>query len=78
VEWINTSDKAGRRFKEYYPYTIAKHNGDKYRSVGFEYDNASRRTMWLDPTNGRTCADTSGWPDGIEPEEEDDCVLEAK
>jgi hypothetical protein len=33
-EWRNQK----RRFKEYYPYTIAKDNGDKYRSVGFEHD----------------------------------------
>ena len=35
-----------------------------------------RRRMYSDPTFGHTCADTSGWTDHTEPDDEDDWAFE--
>ncbi len=71
-----TTDKLGRKEKEYYPYEIATDGDDKYHSVLYEYDRASRRKVFSDPTFGHLCADTSGWGDNTEPDDEDDWVFD--
>jgi hypothetical protein len=76
MDWVITTDKLGRVEKEYYPYTVAVHGADKYRSVIYGYDRASRRRYYSDPTYGHTAASTTGWTDHTEPDDEDDWVFE--
>ena len=76
MDWTLTTDKLGRVEKEYYPYAIAKQSGDEYHSLLFEYDTASRRTAFSDPTFGHTCPDTSGWSGHVEPDDEDNWAFD--
>jgi len=76
MDWLDTTDLAGRLTKEYYPYTIGLHDSDEYHSILFEYDTASRRKLYSDPTFGHECADTGGWIDNTEPVDEDDWTFE--
>jgi YD repeat-containing protein len=72
--WTETTDDLGRKVKEYYPYTIAVNDSDEYHSILYEFDTASRRKMYSDPTYGHTCADTSGWTDDTEPFDEENWI----
>jgi hypothetical protein len=74
LTWLNFTDKLGRTKKQYYPYTIASHSGDEYRSLLYDYDRVSRRKKYSDPVWGHTAADTSGWSGSIEPTDEEDWV----
>jgi len=76
LDWVYTTDKLGRKLKEYYPYTIAKDGDDEYHSLLWEHDRAGRRKLYSDPTFGHKCGDTSGWTNDIEPDDEDDWVFE--
>jgi YD repeat-containing protein len=69
--WTETTDDLGRKVKEYYPYPIAVDGSDEYHSLIYEFDTASRRKLYSDPTFGHTCADTSGWTDDTEPFDEE-------
>jgi hypothetical protein len=73
--WTETTDDLGRKVKEYYPYPIAVEGSDEYHSLLYEYDTASRRKLYSDPTFGHTCGDTSGWTDDTEPHDEENWVL---
>ena len=71
--WTNTSDDVGRITKEYYPYPIYVDGSSKeYHSILYDFDTASRRTKYSDPTFGHSCNDTSGWGDDTEPFDESD------
>jgi YD repeat-containing protein len=70
MEWVNTVDKLGRMMKEYYPYAIGKHGSDEYHSILYEHDRANRRELMSNPVWGHICADTSGWTNHVEDEEE--------
>jgi hypothetical protein len=72
LTWTLTTDLAARKTKEYYPYAIAMHGEDEYRSVIYDYDRASRRARFSDPTFGHLAADTSGWTGHLEPHDEDE------
>jgi hypothetical protein len=76
MEWVNTVDKLGRMKKEYYPYAIGKHGSDEYHSILYEHDRANRRELMSNPVWGHVCADTSGWTNHIEDQDEDNWIFD--